>query len=82
MGQRSPSPAGELAFTELLRDRDRVPQVAFGLVEPAQLALADAAFGQRVAELPPSSELGEDLDAAVEVAENARVAATVVSCSP
>ena len=41
-------------------------QVLLGLVEPAQLALRDAALGRGVGQLPPRAELAEDRDRRIE----------------
>src|SRR5688500_7344032 len=82
VGERPRGPSGELAFAALLGARARRAQVAPGFVELSHLALADAAFGQCIPALPPSAELGEDLDAGVEVGKRRFVLLTLLVQPP
>src|SRR5207344_762294 len=69
LGEGAPHPARELAFAELLGDADRPAEVLLRLVQAAELALGDPAFGGRVAELPPGPQVLEHGDRTVEAAD-------------
>src|SRR5262245_45443491 len=66
LGERSPQPAPELAFAQLLGDPERSPEVVLCLVELAQLAPGVATFTGGVRKLPPSAQVFECGDRGLE----------------
>src|SRR6185436_10466090 len=78
LGEGAPGPARELPFAELLGDADRPAEVLLGLVQTAELALGDSAFGGGVAELPPGAQVLEHGDRAVEAGDRLLELALVV----
>src|SRR6185436_8293722 len=78
LGEGAPGPARELPFAELLGDADRPAEVLLRLVQAAELALGDPAFGGGVAELPPRAQVLEHGDRAVEAGDRLLELALVV----